>query len=171
MMELTIDKMIPVYEKMLYDTNYRMSDTISIFRACRLFNYNFVAKTNILALRNEFIHIHHIPLASLKHMPDLLAEVSLYKELSDAEITKEVLERIPLWDFWLTHALELPNLFEIVSEAALISPSSASVERLFSLLTKCFGDCQERALEDYKAAVVILRYNTRKRNNEYEAEA
>jgi hypothetical protein len=63
LMEDTIATMLPVYEKMLYDTNNRMEFTINLHRTCRLFNWEFVCGTNILALENEFVQINRIPMA------------------------------------------------------------------------------------------------------------
>jgi hypothetical protein len=60
----------------------------------------------------------------------------------------------------------LPNLFVGAMEAALIMPSSGTVERVFSLLTQCFSDKQGRALADLKETSVMLRYNENFRNKE-----
>ena len=45
------------------------------------------------------------------------------------------------------------------STVALISPSSAVCERLFARLVMGFGDDQENALQDYKSASTIMRFN------------
>ena len=42
--------------------------------------------------------------------------------------------------------------------------SSASVERLFSILASQIHDSQSRALSDYQIAAVLLRYNTNSRS-------
>lgn len=51
----------------------------------------------------------------------------------------------------------------LVKKLLLIQPSSASAERVFSLLTNAFGSQQESALQDYLEASVMLRYNNAKR--------
>jgi len=43
----------------------------------------------------------------------------------------------------------------------LVQPSSAAVERVFSLLNSGFGDQWEQSLQDYIEASVMLRYNKR----------
>ena len=41
----------------------------------------------------------------------------------------------------------------------LIQPTSAAAERVFSLLSNSFGSAQERSLEDYIEASIMLQYN------------
>jgi hypothetical protein len=55
--------------------------------------------------------------------------------------------------------LEIPELFLVAKEVALLSPSSAMCERVFSMLSQGFSSNQDSALEDYKATSVMLRYN------------
>ena len=46
--------------------------------------------------------------------------------------------------------------------AFALSPNSASVERIFSLLENMYGDQQMRALADQISAAIMLKYNKRK---------
>ena len=46
-------RMIPVFEKMSHDSKYRLEYTLRILRACRLFNFHFIAETEIEALLQE----------------------------------------------------------------------------------------------------------------------
>ena len=68
-------------------------------------------------------------------------------------------DRPNLWDFWKSAALELPKWWECAQEIALITPSSCTVERVFSLLTQGMDDNQRGALEDFMCASVLVRYN------------
>jgi hypothetical protein len=43
--------------------------------------------------------------------------------------------------------------------AALFQSSSAAAERVFSMLSWMFGEDQDAALQDYKEASLLLRYN------------
>ena len=43
-------KVRPVYEKMNENSNNRLQRTLRIFRACRMFNYKFIAKESIITL-------------------------------------------------------------------------------------------------------------------------
>jgi len=51
-------------------------------------------------------------------------------------------------------------------EAAIISPSSASVERLFSTITHTMSTDQGNALEDYVWCAGMLRFNSDRRQRE-----
>ena len=40
-----------------------------------------------------------------------------------------------------------------------MQPTSATVERVFSMMSWMFGEQQQAALEDYKETALMLRYN------------
>ena len=107
-------------------------------------------------------------------------ELELYKDLADNECLKDKMpnafmtstanhdtetnNRLSYWNFWLTHGpISLPTLFKIACEAAIISPSSASVERLFSTITHIMSSDQGNALEDYVWCAGMLRFNSNSR--------
>ena len=90
---------------MLYDSTNRMNQTLQIFRACRLFNYEFVASTNAHALRNEWHQFNKIPKA-FPMLLNLMDEVDLYKRLATAEFSKAKafpLEFLAALCFWRCH--------------------------------------------------------------------
>ena len=151
-------RLLPVYEKMDADSVGRLDDTMRVLRACRLFNYEFVARTPLVALRTEVPHVAHIPLcyARLRALEDEL-ETYHHRALEHYDVAAD--ERVSLWDFWCAAALALPTWWECAQEVALITPSSCTVERVFSMLTNRMGDQQESALEDYVTASVMVRYN------------
>ncbi len=61
-------------------------------------------------------------------------------------------------DWWAAHCETLPNWAAVVKKLLLIQPSSASAERVFSLLNT-FSSQQEHALEDCLESSAMLRYN------------
>ena len=61
--------------------------------------------------------------------------------------------------FWRQHRLSLPHWSRLAFIVALFQPSSAAAERVFSMMEARFDDTQSNALEDYRAASVMLRYN------------
>ena len=65
--------------------------------------------------------------------------------------------------WWATHAAALPNWSAAVKKILLVQPSSASAERVFSLLQNAFSKQQEAALEETVETSVMLRYNDNKR--------
>ena len=65
--------------------------------------------------------------------------------------------------WWAAHADTLPHWSSVVKTLLLIQPSSVSAERAFSILANAFNAQQDRTLEDYLEACVMLQYNNDKR--------
>ena len=57
----------------------------------------------------------------------------------------------------------LPHWAGVVKNLSVIQPSSASAERVFSLLHNAFNDQQVIPVEDYLEASFMIRYNNAKR--------
>jgi hypothetical protein len=64
-------------------------------------------------------------------------------------------------EWWANHKADLPAWAELAYLVFLISPTSAAVERCFSILRRTFEDDQKTALEDYVETSVMLQYNSR----------
>ena len=64
-----------------------------------------------------------------------------------------------LW--WAEHAVELPAWAQLAARVFLVSPTSAAVERVFSILRGSFHHGQHGALEDYVEYSLMLQYNNR----------
>lgn len=63
------------------------------------------------------------------------------------------------YDFWKCHRLDMPGLALFARYAFTFDPSSAPVERDFSILTNSLNERQREILEDYCFATVALQYN------------
>ena len=63
-------------------------------------------------------------------------------------------------DWWLQHKDELPHWSSAAQKIALVQPSSAAVERVFSMLKASFGPQQDNSLQDYIESSLMLQYNT-----------
>ena len=66
--------------------------------------------------------------------------------------------------WWAAHSKTLPNWSALVKKLLFLRPSSASAERVFSLLNNAFNVQQDSSLTDYLESSVMLRYNGAKRN-------
>ena len=143
---------------MSYDTTNRMASTLSVLRACRVLNYQFVSNTPLNALKDEIEQLQRIPSCILT-IHRLREELENYRDLSVRESLKPMEEQIDLWTFWTTYALALPNYFIVACTVALVPPSSAVCERLFARFVMGFDDDQDNSLEDYKSAATIIRFN------------
>ena len=56
----------------------------------------------------------------------------------------------------------LPHWSSVVWKVLLVQPSSATAERIFSMLNQSFGEQQQNALEDLVETSIMLQYNKRK---------
>ena len=87
-------------------------------------------------------------------MNNLKSELPQYMAAADGVImTVDVV----LW--WKGHEHELPHWASAFKLIALVQPSSAACERVFSLLTNAFSSQQKSAMEDYISLSVMLQYS------------
>jgi hypothetical protein len=157
----------PMYDKMVLDQNVnaprggKMASTLRILRAARLFDCNFISRTPLQALQGiagEIAQVSAIGICSV-NLARLETELQLYKAQCDVAVAIAPGAQIDSWDFFLAQTIRLPTWSLCAKEVALIAPSSATVERIFSLFTQGFNDNQDAALEDYKGTAVKLKYN------------
>ena len=86
----------------------------------------------------------------------LKAELPTYLALAtDVDPSVDSLE------WWKSHRESdgLSNWLSAAQKLFLIQPSSASSERVFSILKRSFGDQQNNSLEDYVEATVMSQFN------------
>ena len=63
--------------------------------------------------------------------------------------------------------LKLPFWYNVAKDIALIQPSSAFMERVFSILRACLNERQDTCYSDRIRASTLLKYNRRGRKNIY----
>ena len=90
----------------------------------------------------------------------LVNELPRYLAAADGTVIEEEEEKV---HWWARHARTLPNWSAVVRKLLLVQPSSASAERVFSLMNHFFTHLQENALEETVEASVMLRYNNNQR--------
>jgi hypothetical protein len=149
----TVDKARPVLDKMEEDSNGRLRGTLQQLRGCRMASFVFIKGNTLEALMIEVQQVQFLPWA-VPLFNSLKLELKAFKQIADnCDITMDP------WEFWRTYYLSLPVWYKVAEEVVLVMVSSASVERVFSLLNSTFDDQQQSALHDYKEASVRLRYN------------
>jgi hypothetical protein len=166
----TRSKITSCLEKMNEDTRGRLKDDFVILRACRLFNYNWLGQTTIMSLYHKGPHddVATGEIFKLMAFPTLsndegnlmpfIDELESYRTLATNENAKEEDQRLSIIDFWRKHALALPTFSTLIPIIGTLMPSSATVERLFSILSS-FQDNQANARGDYVKASCMIRYN------------
>ena len=153
LMQLTVNKAVVVAEKLESDSLTRFRDTLKVLRGCRLLGYQFVKDTTLEALEEEVHFVQLLPIA-VPIIDGLLAELKTYKRIADNNTNDED----DGWAFWRRHYNSLPLWYKVAAEVALVMCSSASVERVFSLLNCMFDEHQQQALNDYKETSIKIRY-------------
>lgn len=189
-------KIIDCLQKMMDTTTQqdKLYFTLNIFRACRLLNYKFIAKTPLDALvqlpthpnemiRGEIIYLYSFPFIDRsqndKFLKPFIDELPTYQSLcekyvneekeeeednnAEEEEQKEKNEADRFLLFWKQNVLTIPKFAELAKRILSCTPSSATVERLFSLLSS-FNDNQSSALADYAKGRTMIRYNQNFRN-------
>lgn len=170
----TMRKAHIVFQKLEMDNRGRIESQMRIFRACRLFNYSFIATTPLEALREEAVIYFPVILNLKRNLVDQLVQVDNLRDYKDVAQLYENIHPLDavtggpekadcMWSFWREHILILPAWFQAAEEIALIMPSSACVERIFSLYDAMFGDNQQGALEDLRECSVMTRFNENQR--------
>ena len=106
---------------------------------------------------------------SLKNNADLITSLqsemakyvtkARYARLEQGLTEAERSAAVSLW--WAEHAVELPAWAQLAARVFLVSPTSAAVERVFSILRDSFHHGQNGALEDYVESSLMLQYNNR----------
>jgi hypothetical protein len=104
----TLVKGMIVLDKLRLDERQRLSQTLDVMRACRLFNYEFVSKTPLLALEGELVQLNRLP-GCVAAIPAMEKELKDYKTIANAEMEKEPATRRPLWPFWVFNMLQIPS--------------------------------------------------------------
>ena len=91
----------------------------------------------------------------------LTAELPRYLALADGADLQTEEEKL---QWWSRNEANLPNWSSVVKKVLLVQPSSASAERVFSIMNNFFTNQQDAALEQTVEASVMLCYNQNQRN-------
>ena len=88
----------------------------------------------------------------------LTAELPRYLAVADGADLQTEEEKLQWW------SRNLPGWSSVVKKVLLVQPSSASAERVFSIMNNFFTNQQDAALEQTVEASVMLCYNQNQRN-------
>ena len=88
----------------------------------------------------------------------LTAELPRYLAVADGADLQIEEEKLQWW------SRNLPSWSSVVKKVLLVQPSSASAERVFSIMNNFFTNQQDAALEQTVEASVMLCYNQNQRN-------
>ena len=129
---------------------------LAAFKTSRLFNPNTVKLLNPNSLSVNALSV--IPFFSEEEIAGLKTELPRYLG-KIAAIESDDSSNVDCLMFWKNSASTLPLWAAAVKKILVVQPSSAAVERVFSMLNNAFKDQQHNSLQDYLEASIMLRYN------------
>ena len=130
-----------------------LSSVVSAFKAARLFSPSKVHEIKPTTAAVD--ELKAFPFL-IDRLENLKLELPMYiAAAEDVSNTTDVLE------WWKSNETKLPHWAEACKRAFLVQPSSAAVERVFSLLNNSFCKQQEHSMEDYIESSLMLQYNKR----------
>ena len=135
--------------------NGELSATLAAFKVARLFSPQKVCELNPDASSVDGLRAFPF-LRNESLLTGMKSELANY--LTSAS---DVGPDIDPLSWWKRHCADLPNWASALRQVLLIQPSSAEVERVFSLLACSFGASLESALQDYLEVSLMLQYNGR----------
>ena len=128
--------MQPSYD---YFENKFWTDIVNAFKAVRLFNPEKITDLNSNATTVE--ELRAFPFLE-DVIPNFIAELAQYLGLADG------VAKVDLLDWWFKNEEKLPSWEAAYKKVILCQPSSAAVERVFSILKSSFDTDQNKSLED-----------------------
>ena len=132
---------------------------LAAFKASRLFNPNTVKFLNPDASSVDTLSV--IPFFNQEEITALKRELPSYLAKIEA-IDNDDSSDVDCLKFWKSSESTLPQWAAAVKKILIVQPSSAAVERVFSMLNNAFKDKQQNSLQDYIEVSTMLRYNNRK---------
>lgn len=151
----------PVFDCFLsrFDGNIKdnLKNSVLFFKSAKLWNpskiHTFAADQIEPSLRNlSFLSSEEIA-ALLSELPRYIVQAQGFPPDFD--------EDHELW--WRQHRLELPAWYSSLAKVAVFQPSSACVERVFSVVNNLYDEQQGSALQDHLEASVMSSYNNSQR--------
>ena len=130
-----------------------LAGSVAAFKSARYF-----VPQKIVELKPDSNAIND--LMSFPFLNDPTTLVDLKRELPDyLAKAADVSQEVTTVEWWKRHQNDLPKWASAAQKVALVQPSSAAVERAFSLLQNSFTNRQDHSLQDYVEASLMLQYN------------
>ena len=122
------------------------------FKAVQIFNPHKLA-----TLKPDVSHVNSlrvIPAFEDSELERLKAKLPTYIAKADG-----ISSDLSALEWWKLNSMDLPSWSIGLKKVLAMQPSLAAAERVFSLLSRGFGDLQENSLTDYIEASIMLRFN------------
>ena len=121
--------------------NYAIvSLSIQVFQAAQSFNPRVVETLRLVAA--DVDQIRAVPFLNDDNMIQSLKDELPAYLVMVGNIPDDFDALVDTWQWWRNNAADIPPWASAVKKIALVQPSSAAAERVFSLLVTMFGDQQ-----------------------------
>ena len=142
----------PAYEYFKDKFDNDLSCALQLFKLARYFS---PAKfSEIRPTSSDLDSLSVFPFLNTEAIEGLKSELPKY-----LAAVEDVSPQIDPLEWWKHHSTDLPKWASAAGRVALIQPSSAAAERVFSILASSFGKQQESSLQDYIQLSVMMQYN------------
>ena len=145
----------PAYDYFLskFDaTTGELCKTLAAFKAARYFSP--VTMNELRPSPNDLDALSVFPFIDTILLEQLKGELAAYMAAAE-----DISQGTDVCEWWKRHDGEIPSWAKVCKLILLIQPSSAAVERAFSVLENSFSKRQEHSLEDYVSLSIMLQYN------------
>ena len=132
---------------------------LAAFKASQLFNPNIIKLLNPDTSSVDALSV--IPFFNQEEITALKRELPSYLG-KIAAIDNDDSSDMDCLKFWKNSESTLPQWAAAAKKILVVQPSSAVVERVFSMLNNAFKDQQHNSLQDYIEVSTMLRYNNHK---------
>jgi hypothetical protein len=137
---------------------------MQVFEACRLF-HPLYARVAVGRDGQVSMVLNSIGVFSQDEVKNMADEYSSYVAVASDLANVDTSEydkpgNNECFQWWVRNKTKLPYFCAGAFKVALLQPSSACVERVFSMLSSTFSDSQTALLFDAREASLMLRYNS-----------
>ncbi|CAB1107293.1 unnamed protein product [Ectocarpus sp. CCAP 1310/34] len=152
-----------VHDRVGRHSQAREAKILEMFKAAKLTDFVFMKSKKYSDDTIRSLKV--LPFVKSKMVKGLLKEKEdYYMAASDTDIEYGHMA------FWKDNEKRLPTWHALVLDVALLQPSSAFMERVFSILPCCFNERQEHVYSDRICASALLKYNRGRAQNSSSAE-
>ncbi len=156
--QYSLDCVLPCFayfKKKFCGHQAEFSRNVMVFKACRLFDPTAVSSVT----NPELDILMYFPFVTAPLLSILTLSFPNYKHLAstyecnDTDSTKHTL------DWWKKFGHRIPEWSAVAKKVFLLFPTSASCERVFSLMSASYGVNQNDTLVDSLEAAMLLQFN------------
>ena len=140
-------------ERFGFGPDVELSKTLEMFEAAKLIDFAYIKQHGGYTV-DEISKLNVFPFVTTEVQQRLRQEKADFFAAAVGTASQ-----YDLMSFWNDNKNKLPQWYKVAMDIFLLQPSSAFIERVFSILRGCLDSRQESALVDTIESAVMLKYN------------